>query len=95
MKINLIQNEIETAIEQYVRDFVSLPATKYFKIEMIATRGSTGITAEISIEDALSDDPITSETKVEEPVEEKKEEVTPITETVTETPKKSFFANLA
>lgn len=94
MKINLIQNEIETAIEQYVKDFVSIPDTKCFKIEMIATRGSTGITAEISIEDALSDTPI-NKTNTEEPVEEKKEEVTPVTEPVMETPKKSFFANLA
>lgn len=49
MKIILVQREIEEAISQYVGNSFMLPKGKTFDIEMAATRGASGVTAEIEV----------------------------------------------
>ena len=48
MKINLNQYEIETAIKNYLKNYISMPGYE-FQVEMNATRGAAGFTAEITI----------------------------------------------
>lgn len=96
MKIQLIESEIKEALQQYLGGVVSISNDKEFNIEILATRGATGVTAEVTIE-AKSNK--TEEKKEEVKVEVKEEtnsvfasapveEVKPVAE------KKSFFANM-
>ena len=103
MKVILVQNEIEDAIRSYMSSTLSVPAQKELKIEMTATRGASGVTAEINIVDKgfceeTKDTPIEEENMkdpVSEPLMEEKpnifEEVA-----IEDKPKKtkSLFTNL-
>lgn len=101
MKIILVQNEIEEAIRSYMSNTLSVPAQKQLQIEMTATRGASGVTAEINI--------IDKDTAVAAQKTEVKEEQDPVSEPLNEAdanpfneavkeekPKKtkSFFADL-
>ena len=96
MKIQLIESEIKEALQQYLGGVVSISNDKEFNIEILATRGATGVTAEVTIE-AKSNK---TEEKKEEVKVEVKEEVNsvfasaPVEETKLVTEKKSFFANM-
>lgn len=89
MKIQLVQTEIEEALQSYLKSLVSINEDKQFQIEFIAGRGANGLTAEVNIiakapfEDSVATtETALSITKEEEPV------------VVDEAPKKSFFANM-
>ena len=95
MKIQLIESEIKEALQQYLGGVVSISNDKEFNIEILATRGATGVTAEVTIE--------TKSNKTEEKKEEVKVEVkeeansvfaAPVEEAKPVTEKKSFFANM-
>lgn len=96
MKIQLIESEIKEALQQYLGGVVSISNDKEFNIEILATRGATGVTAEVTIE-AKSNK---TEEKKEEVKVEVKEEVNnvfasaPVEESKPVTEKKSFFANM-
>lgn len=94
MKIQLIESEIKEALQQYLGGVVSISEDKEFNIEILATRGATGVTAEVTIE--------AKATKPEEKKEvvEVKNEVdnvfaaAPVVEETKPVEKKSFFANM-
>ena len=95
MKIQLIESEIKEALQQYLGGVVSISNDKEFNIEILATRGATGVTAEVTIEAKTN--------KIEEKKEEVKVEVkeetnsvftTPVEEAKPVTEKKSFCANM-
>lgn len=100
MKIILVQNEIEEAIRSYMNKTLTVPSQKELRIEMTATRGASGVTAEINIMDKGSESHIDSTEEVEkdiisEPLTEEKPN--PFEEPVVEEKQKkskSFFANL-
>lgn len=106
MKILLVQKEIEEAISQYIGSSFTLPAGKKFNIEMSATRGTNGVTAEVEVTDEPRNEAEqvktcvykTSSGEVEAPVAETKPVKTGLfTETATEErpkAKKSFFSDL-
>ena len=48
MKINLTQPEIEQAIKDYLKNYISMPGCD-FRIEMSATRGAAGFIAEVTV----------------------------------------------
>lgn len=52
MIITIVQSEIENAVKDYVASKIKLEDNQSFKIELLATRGSQGITANIEICDA-------------------------------------------
>lgn len=106
MKISLVQNEIEEALVEYLQTKIHLAENQKFNIELNATRGAAGFTAEISIE---KNNPVKSAIQVrgvELPVVTKPADTIPNPYSVTGSintepvkeevkPKKSFFANLA
>ena len=49
MKISLTQNEIENAIIAHLTQVIHLTPNQEFRVEMAATRGSAGFTADVSI----------------------------------------------
>lgn len=49
MKISLTQSEIEDAIIDHLKTVINLPEGMEFRVEMAATRGSAGFTADVSI----------------------------------------------
>ena len=51
MRISINQPEIEQAIREYMSRQISLSHGKTFKIDMMATRGANGFTADIEIVD--------------------------------------------
>lgn len=106
MKISLVQNEIEEALVEYLQTKIHLAENQKFNIELNATRGAAGFTAEISIEKNNTVKPVTQIREVEKPVATKSADTIynhysatgsinnePVEEEVK--PKKSFFANLA
>lgn len=58
MRISMNQNEIELAIREYLSKLIYLSNGKSFKIEMSATRGAAGFTADILIVDDPSAAPV-------------------------------------
>jgi hypothetical protein len=92
MKISIVQDEIEKAIKDYMGKFLRLEAGKGFKVDMTATRGQSGITADIEIVDAETKSQKEEESPIAPPSEpeEAKQEEAP--EEKKEQPKKSFFA---
>ena len=102
MKVILVQNEIEDAIRSYMSTTLSVPSSKDLKIEMTATRGASGVTAEINIVDKNASveaeklpEAELDHNPIAEPLTEEKPNLfdTPVQE---EKPKKtkSFFADL-
>ena len=104
MQIKLVEKEIVDAIKYYVTNVVGLnvPANFEFNVNLVATRGSSGITAEIDLNNIQKESKtselepvkdedsamcITSTEKVEETVEEK-------IESEQNTERKSLFGNL-
>ena len=77
MKITLVQTEIEEAIVDYMKKTITLPANKEFHVELTATRGPAGVTAEIQINSVDQEQP----KKVVKEVEAPKEEVEVTAET--------------
>lgn len=49
MKISLTQSEIEGAIIDHLKTVINLPEGMEFRVEMAATRGSAGFTADVAI----------------------------------------------
>lgn len=99
MKIQLIESEIKEALQKYLCEVVSISEDKEFNIEILATRGATGVTAEVTIEAKNNNvqktvvEPVKVETK---PVEVATITVAePSAGTITPTPaKKSLFAGM-
>ena len=104
MQIKLVEKEIVDAIKYYVTNNVGLnvPANFEFNVNLVATRGSSGITAEIDLNNIKKESktyeepiemghdsptPYEQVEKVEETVEEK-------IETEPNTERKSLFGNL-
>ena len=95
MKITLVQQEIEEAIQDYMNKSLILSEDKSLKIDVCATRGPAGVTAEITIESSKNQTPIKEPVPFEEPKEpeviQEEEEEKPVSQPI----KKSFFANLS
>jgi hypothetical protein len=98
MKIQLIESEIKEALQKYLCEVVSISEDKEFNIEILATRGATGVTAEVTIEAKNNNvqktvvEPVKVETK---PVEVVTIPVAESAGTITPTPaKKSLFAGM-
>ena len=104
MQIKLVEKEIVDAIKYYVTNNVGLnvPANFEFNVNLVATRGSSGITAEIDLNNIQKESKtseeytvdgynpavkITKSEEVEETVEEK-------IEPEQNTERKSLFGNL-
>lgn len=96
MKITLVQTEIEEAIVDYMKKTITLPANKEFHVELTATRGPAGVTAEIQINSVDQEQPKKVVKEVEAPkeevevtaeIKEKEKEAEPVEE-VTEPVKK-------
>jgi len=89
MRISINQPEIEQAIREYLSRQISLSHGKSFKIDMMATRGANGFTADIEI----VDDPVKA---APIPVNEETGEVKPApVPEVSEAPKKnSLFSQI-
>lgn len=68
MIITIVQSEIENAIEAYLASKIKIADNQSFKIELLATRGSQGITANIEICDSSEPE------KKQEHVQEKEEQ---------------------
>lgn len=91
MQITLVQNELEDALQAYLKNVMTIPATKKFDIELNATRGEKGFTAVVNIVDSKEDPKVPqvvvqAETKAEEPEVKPRPDIIP--------PKKSFFSNI-
>ena len=71
MKITIVQTEIEEAIQNHLKKAINLPEGKGFQIEITATRGANGVTAEIEIIDIPQD--VTILPQEEKPVNKEEE----------------------
>lgn len=84
MKISLIEKEIKEAIENYLSQSISLPEGKKYSVDLVATRGSDGITANVEI--------VAKAEEVKAPVAEDPEPVVSSEPAQTEKPK--LFGNM-
>ena len=96
MKIQLIESEIQEALQQYLKNIITISEDKNLNIEILATRGANGVTAEVTIDSVVQNtnaievpvvkvEPQSFQKNIEE---EKKEEALVA-------PKKSLFAGMA
>lgn len=67
MQITIVQSEIETAIRNYVMEQVNVKEGKRIDIDLKATRGDSGYTAEITI--ANQDAPEPKKTSASKPLD--------------------------
>ena len=98
MKILLVEQEIKEALQQYLQKVINISEDKQVDIDILATRGTNGVTAEVNICTKQQD-----EVKIEKQEEPFKDEVAttaveevfaaPQVEVVT--PKKSLFGSLS
>ena len=103
MQISLVQTEIESALQTYLKNIMTIPEDKKFEIEFQTTRSPAGVNAFITIVDGIKHEEVKTEVKstssenvltksleTNDPVWESKEK------TVDPLPakKKTFFANL-
>lgn len=95
MKIQLVESEIQEALQAYLKNIISISEDKTFNIKICATRGENGVTAEVTIESMNQNNIEVPAVKLEPQIpqkvmeEEKKEEVIPAA------PKKSLFAGMS
>lgn len=104
MQISLVQAEIESALQTYLKNIMTIPEDKKFEIEFQTTRSPAGVNAFITIVDGVKHEEVKTETKSasSENVltksldsnndsiwESKEKTVDPVP-----TKKKTFFANL-
>lgn len=104
MQIKLVEKEIVDAIKYYVTNNVGLnvPANFEFNVNLVATRGSSGITAEIDLNNIQKESKTSEEYTVDEynpavittKSEEVKETVEEKIEPEQNTERKSLFGNL-
>lgn len=98
MKILLVEQEIKEALQQYLQKVINISEDKQVDIDILATRGTNGVTAEVNICTKQQD-----EVKVEKQEEPFKDEVaTTAVEEVfaapqveVAAPKKSLFGSLS
>ena len=98
MKILLVEQEIKEALQQYLQKVINVSEDKQVDIDILATRGTNGVTAEVNICTKQQD-----EVKVEKQEEPFKDEVaTTAVEEVfaapqveVAAPKKSLFGSLS
>ena len=96
MKIQLIESEIQEALQQYLKNIITISEDKNLNIEILATRGANGVTAEVTIDSVVQNTnaievPVVKveQQSFQKNIEEEKKEETPVA------PKKSLFAGMA
>lgn len=99
MKITIVQTEIEEAIHQYLNEMVRLPEGKKIQLDILATRGSNGITAEINFvdaeESAKEEEPVVQVQPEEQPASPMiQSEIAQAKQEETEVPKQSMFGGI-
>lgn len=94
MKIQLCQQEIEEALQTYLKSLVSIKEDKQFHIEFVAGRGANGLSAEVNIVNATEEESTEVVTQSDAPFPVTTEKKEPEVTTELPTPKKSFFANM-
>ena len=92
MKIQLVESEIQEALQQYLKGIITITEDKKLNIDILATRGANGVTAEVTIDSSGSKE----EVNVVEPVKviEPSFEL-PKTQVEEVKSKKSLFAGLS
>lgn len=98
MKILLVEQEIKEALQQYLQKVINVSEDKQVDIDILATRGTNGVTAEVNI-CAKQQDEIKVE-KQEEPFKDEVattavEEVFAAPQVEVAAPKKSLFGSLS
>lgn len=98
MKILLVEQEIKEALQQYLQKVINVSEDKQVDIDILATRGTNGVTAEVNI-CAKQQDEIKVEKK-EEPFKDEVattavEEVFAAPQVEVAAPKKSLFGSLS
>ena len=98
MKILLVEQEIKEALRQYLQKVINVSEDKQVDIDILATRGTNGVTAEVNI-CAKQQDEIKVE-KQEEPFKDEVattavEEVFAAPQVEVAAPKKSLFGSLS
>lgn len=98
MKILLVEQEIKEALQQYLQKVINISEDKQVDIDILATRGTNGVTAEVNI-CAKQQDEIKVE-KQEEPFKDEVattavEEVFAAPQVEVAAPKKSLFGSLS
>lgn len=98
MKILLVEQEIKEALQQYLQKVINISEDKQVDIDILATRGTNGVTAEVNI-CAKQQDEVKVE-KQEEPFKDEVattavEEVFAAPQVEVAAPKKSLFGSLS
>jgi hypothetical protein len=98
MKILLVEQEIKEALQQYLQKVINISEDKQVDIDILATRGTNGVTAEVNI-CAKRQDEVKVE-KQEEPFKDEVattavEEVFAAPQVEVAAPKKSLFGSLS
>lgn len=98
MKILLVEQEIKEALQQYLQKVINVSEDKQVDIDILATRGTNGVTAEVNI-CAKQQDEVKVE-KQEEPFKDEVattavEEVFAAPQVEVAAPKKSLFGSLS
>lgn len=98
MKILLVEQEIKEALQQYLQKVINISEDKQVDIDILATRGTNGVTAEVNI-CAKQQEEVKVE-KQEEPFKDEVattavEEVFAAPQVEAAAPKKSLFGSLS
>ena len=103
MQISLVQTEIESALQTYLKNIMTIPEDKKFEIEFQTTRSPAGVNAFITIVDGIKHEevkteanPVSSENVLTKSLETNDSVWESKEKTVDPIPakKKTFFANL-
>lgn len=98
MKILLVEQEIKEALQQYLQKVINVSEDKQVDIDILATRGTNGVTAEVNICTKQQDE--VKVEKQEEPFKDEVattavEEVFAVPQAEVAAPKKSLFGSLS
>ena len=93
MKIQLVESEIQEALQQYLKGIITITEDKKLNIEILATRGANGVTAEVTINSSGSKEEVVNVVEPIKVVEPSFELPKPQVEEVKS--KKSLFAGLS
>lgn len=99
MKILLVEQEIKEALQQYLQKVINISEDKQVDIDILATRGTNGVTAEVNICAKQQQEEVKVE-KQEEPFKDEVattavEEVFAAPQVEVAAPKKSLFGSLS